>query len=122
MLPRLLILLCLAVASLPAQTTPKVPTEPPVFNQSFQGASFSVDVDGTWPTTYQWYRVNAKGDVPVPAPLGIQSTLILKQGDTAGVYYCIATNAAGPSTSGTFRLSFTAQDSAADLQVVIKKP
>lgn len=121
----LLPLLILATVAV-AQTKPvAAPTTTPQFNHSFQGASFSVDVDGTWPTTYQWFRgapSTLSTPTKIPAPEGIQPTLMLKPTDTAGLYYCVATNAAGSTMSGMFRLSFTTQRDAADMQVVIKKP
>lgn len=122
MLTKILILLSLAALPASAAWSVPVPTESPKFDHSFQGASFSVDVEGTFPTTYQWYRVNTRGDIAIPAPQGIQPALILKPTDVAGLYYCVATNAAGSSKSDPFRLSYTTSKTAAKMAVTIKKP
>lgn len=98
------------------------PTEPPQFEHSFQGASFTVSVKGTWPTTYQWYRGTPEKKEAIPAPEGIQPTLHNKLTDPAGIRFCEVTNAAGTSVSKTFRLSFTRVADAADFTVVIKVP
>jgi len=119
-----LYLLATALFAPSALAEGRVPTEPPVFDQSFKGASISVAVEGTWPTTYQWYRgtATAPKKVKIPAPEGIQPTLILKAPYVAGLYVCEATNAAGTSTSKPSKVSVTKTLSAPDVALTLKPP
>ncbi len=101
------------------------PTEPPIFDPSFRGASISVYIQGVpWPTTYQWYRGTATNPkkYKIPAPEGIQRELILKPPYVAGLYVCEATNAAGTSTSNPTKVSVTKTPSAPNAAITLKQP
>ncbi len=78
-LPSLCLLATALFASSALGAVPQ-PTEPPIFDNLYTGAGISVHVEGTWPTTYQWYRGTATNPkkYKIPAPEGIQQNLSLK--------------------------------------------
>ena len=116
-----LILLLFAATLRAAPVPPPVPDSPPEFDQSFQGAAFTVLVKGTYPTTYQWYRGTATDPkkVKIPAPEGIQPTLIPK---IAGWYSCESTNAKGSTLSDPMQYATTRSKTAPKLKVTERVP
>lgn len=122
----LLILLSLACTLRAA--VPTGPDSPPVFDQSFKGFTISVDVEGTWPTTYQWYRGTATNPkkVKIPAPQGIQRELVFGPPYgipyVSGLYVCEATNSKGSTLSKPTKVSVTKTKTAPEMQIVLRQP
>lgn len=122
------LLILLALAATLRAAVPTGPSEPPVFDQTFQGFSLSVDVVGIYPTTYQWYRGTATDPkkVKIPAPQGIQRELVFGAPwgipYVAGIYFCEATNALGTSPSKPFKVSTTRTTTAPELQITVRVP
>lgn len=122
---KIISILCLVafVTAAQAATIPRQPTEPPVFDETFKGASISVRVIGTFPTSYQWYRGTEANPKKYKVVGAIQREF---EPDLAtgigGLYFCEATNAAGSTLSKPIRVSFTTDEDAPELQVIIKRP
>ncbi len=129
---RILTCLFLAATVLAHAVGPAIPPTPPTLDESFKGAAFTAIANGTMPMTYQWFRTTVSSNavsafvspvkIPIPAPEGIQPTLILKEPYVSGLYYCEITNVAGTVTSKTFQLSVTRVPSAPDMSVTVRQP
>lgn len=119
----IILLSLLAAVTLSAAPNPPTPTTPPVFDETFKGASISVRVIGTFPTSYQWYRGTEANPKKYKVVGAIQREF---EPDLAtgigGLYFCEATNAAGSTLSKPIRVSFTTDEDAPELQVIIKRP
>lgn len=123
-LPLLLSLL----AAVTLSAAPATPTAPPVFDKTHQGFTFSVDVEGNFPTTYQWYRgtKTEPKKYKIAAPQGIQR--VLEFGPpwgipyVAGEYRCEGTNAAGSALSDPFQVATTKTLSAPKMKITHKIP